>query len=195
MAKLYCPSCGIDVEPFVLSGGGEEVVHCSICGLVLDADEALPTKAAAPQEALKCVLLAEDTDAIRAAVAEVLLSQHVAREVVPAKNGVEFISQATARLRDNLPLSLAILDVEMPLMNGVQAALSLRELEKQFGRKRKTPVLFFTTRKCDERFKQVLQKLQPSSYVNKGTSSNPEHLAQRVSKVLELLLKGKSAGA
>jgi DNA-binding NarL/FixJ family response regulator len=92
------------------------------------------------------------------------------------------------------PLSLAILDVEMPIMNGVQAAMSMRELEKQLGLNRRTPVLFFTSRKCDDRFKQVLAQLQPSSYVNKGASTDPVDLARRVHKVLGILLQNKASG-
>ena len=134
--------------------------------------------------------MAEDTDAVRVSVAKALIDQKVTREVVQASNGAEFVAKVTARFKEGQGISLAVLDVEMPLMNGVQAARSLRELETQFGRKRKAPILFFTTRKCDDRFKQVLQKLQPSSYVNKGTSSNPAELAERVLKVLELLLQG-----
>lgn len=186
-AKAYCPSCGIDVEPFVLTGGGREVVHCSICGLVLDADATTP---AATAEPLKYVLMAEDTDAVRVTVAKALIDQKVSREIAQARNGAEFVAQATQRLREGHPISLAILDVEMPIMNGVQAARSLRELETQVGLKRRTPILFFTTRKCDDRFKQVLQQLQPSSYVNKGSSQDPAALATRVMKVLQLLLQG-----
>jgi len=188
--KIYCPSCGIDVEPFVLSGGGEEVVHCSICGLVLDDDSGAPAQKAA---ALKCVVMAEDTDAVRTVVARSLKEHGIAQEVQEAENGVELVSKISSRLKAGHPLSLAILDVEMPLMNGVQAAKSLREVERQLKVKRKTPVLFFTSRKCDERFKAILQKLQPSSYVNKGASSEPRQLAKRVEKVLEILLKGHKA--
>ena len=136
------------------------------------------------------ILMAEDTDAVRVTVAKALIDQKVTREIAQARNGAEFVAQATQRLREGHPISLAILDVEMPIMNGVQAARSLRELETQVGLKRRTPILFFTTRKCDDRFKQVLQQLQPSSYVNKGSSQDPAALATRVMKVLQLLLQG-----
>jgi CheY-like chemotaxis protein len=187
-AKVYCPSCGIDVEPFVLTGGGREVVHCSICGLVLDTDAT--TSPPAPTELLKTVLIAEDTEAVRVSVAKALVDQKVTREILQARNGAEFVAQATQRLREGKPISLAILDVEMPIMNGVQAARSLRELETQLGAKRRIPILFFTTRKCDDRFKAVLQQVQPSSYVNKGSSQDPASLAARVMKVLQILLQG-----
>ncbi len=190
--KVYCPSCGIDVEPFVLTGGGREVVHCSICGLVLDSDAT--TSPPPPTELLKTVLIAEDTEAVRVTVAKALVDQKVAREILQSRNGAEFVAQATQRLREGKPISLVILDVEMPIMNGVQAARSLRELETQLGLKRRIPILFFTTRKCDDRFKTVLQQVQPSSYVNKGSSQDPASLAARVMKVLQILLQGVGRG-
>lgn len=185
--RLYCPSCGVDVESFVLVRGGDELSHCAICGLVLDDG---PPKDQA-SAALPCVLIAEDTISIRDAVAATLKSDRIALEIGCAANGVEFISQASTRLKQGKPLSLAILDVEMPIMNGVQAARSLREVEKQLGAAKPTPILFFTSRKIDDRFKQVLQQLQPSSFVNKGTSTHPGELAQRIRKVLAVLLPGK----
>lgn len=171
--------------------GGDDVAHCSICGLVLD--DGPPQRAVAG--ALPCVLIAEDTVSIRDAVAATLESERIALEVGKAANGVEFISQATSRFKQGRQLSLVILDVEMPIMNGVQAARSLREVEKQLGVAKKTPILFFTSRKIDERFKQVLQQLQPSSFVNKGTSTNPADLALRVRRVLSVLLPGKVPSA
>jgi CheY-like chemotaxis protein len=178
----------IDVEPFVLTGGGEEVTHCAICGLVLDN----PEEEQQAERMLKCIAIAEDSDSVRQVVARTLSEQKIAAEVIEAQNGVEFVGQVTARLREGKPLSLAILDVEMPMMNGVQAAKSLREVEKQLGVRRKTPILFFTSRKIDDRLKGILQKLQPSSYVNKGTSSDPAQLAERVNRVLGVLLAGKA---
>ena len=175
--------------------GGQEVPHCSICGLVLDEEDTSTGQSPQSRAALAYVLIAEDSPLICNAVADMLESQHIALEVGRTANGVEFVSQATTRFRQQGKLSLAILDVEMPIMNGVQAARSLRELERQLNVPRKTPILFFTSRKIDDRFKQILQQLQPSSFVNKGTSTDPEHLAHRVRKVLSVLLPGKVPAA
>jgi len=170
--------------------GGDDLMHCAICGLVLD--DGAPKKEASG--ALAYVIIAEDTVTVREAVAATLETEHIAIEVGQAGNGVEFISQATTRFKEGGKLSLAILDVEMPIMNGVQAARSLREIEKQLNIEKKTPILFFTSRKIDDRFKQVLQQLQPSSFVNKGASHDPKELAQRVRKVLSVLLPKKVPG-
>ena len=189
--RIYCPSCGVEVEGYVMVAKGEEILHCSICGLVIP-DE---TKPAGGFELLKCVAVAEDTETLRRMLEQMLVQQKIAREVVSAKNGVEFISLVSKRLKDDLPISLALLDVEMPVMTGIQAAISLRELEKTFGRKRKTPILFFTGKPCDERFKAVLKQLEPSSYVNKGQSPDPVELVKRVYRVLQILFKGAAQAA
>ena len=170
---------------------GEDICHCSICGLVIPDDD----KPQAGLELLKCVALAEDSETLRRMLEQMFIQQKMAKEVVSGKNGVEFISIVSKRFKDDLPISLALLDVEMPVMSGIQAAISMREMEKTFGRKRKTPILFFTGKPCDDRFKAVLKQLEPSSYVNKGQSPDPLELVKRVYKVLQILFKGAAQAA
>lgn len=182
--KVYCPSCGMDVEPFVLQAGREEVLHCSVCGLVLEEPQEIPPLT------LKRVVLAEDTDLLRSAITRSLKESRFAEEVLEARNGAEFLGIITPLLQKGEAISLAILDVEMPVMKGSQAALGLRNLEVNLKLKRKIPILFFTAVKCDERFREFLEKVKPSSYVNKGASGDPDHLSRRVKRVLHLLMKG-----
>ena len=183
MKKVYCPSCGVDVEPFILQAGREEVVHCSVCGLVLDQPEVQAPKT------LKRIVIAEDSDAVRSTIVKALKQGRFGEEVLEARNGAEFLGIVTPLLQQNQSISLAILDVEMPVMPGTQAAMGLRNLERQLKRNRKVPLMFFTSRSCDARFREFLDRVKPSAYVNKGASSEPEHLAQRVQKVLHALLK------
>jgi CheY-like chemotaxis protein len=188
--KVFCPSCGVEVQGYTVVQKAMEVTHCPICGLVIP-DENKPEPSL---ELLKCVALAEDSDSLRTMLEQMLVKQKIAKEVVSAKNGAEFISLVSKRLKEDLPVSLGLLDVEMPIMTGVQAAASLREIEKSFGRTRKTPLLFFTSRQCDDRFKALLKQLEPSSYVNKGQNPDPAQLAKRVYKVLQLLFKRTAQG-
>jgi CheY-like chemotaxis protein len=185
MKKLFCPSCGLEVEPFILQAGREEIFHCSICGLVLS-----DTQVKAPQT-LKCILIAEDSDAVRNTIVYSLKKGKFGEEILEARNGAEFLGIITPLLQNNKPVSLVILDVEMPVMPGTQAAMGLRNLEQRFQITKKIPILFFTSRRCDERFRAFLDQVKPSAYVNKGASQNPEHLALRVQKVLTILLEEK----
>ncbi len=189
--RIYCPSCGVEVDGYLMVQKGEEIHHCSICGLVIPDED----KPQTGLELLKCVALAEDSDTLRRMLEQMFIQQKMAKEVVSGKNGVEFISIVSKRFKDDLPISLALLDVEMPVMSGIQAAISMREMEKTFGRKRKTPILFFTGKPCDDRFKAVLKQLEPSSYVNKGQSPDPMELVKRVYKVLQILFKGAAQAA
>lgn len=181
--RASCPSCGVDVDAYVMLRQGVEITHCSICGLVIP-DE---SKSEQSLELLKCVALAEDAAALRTMLEKMLVEQKVTRTVVSATNGAEFVTLASKRLKEGLPISVAILDVEMPTMTGIQAAVTLRKLETSLGVKRKTPLLFFTSKPCDERFKAMLKQLEPSSYVNKGQDPEPLQLVKRVHKVLNIL--------
>lgn len=96
--RVYCPSCGVEVEGYVMQQRGETIVHCSICGLVIPDDDKPPAL-----ELLKCVALAEDTETLRRMLEQMLVQQKIAREVVAAKNGVEFISLVSKRMKDDLP--------------------------------------------------------------------------------------------
>ncbi|MDD5223988.1 MAG: response regulator [bacterium] len=181
--KTYCPSCGVEVDSYVILESGNEVTHCASCGLTLtDRLEAPPVKT------LDCIVYAEDSDLLRNLITRLLVDKKIGREVIPCKNGAEFISNATRRLREKQPVNLGILDVEMPIINGIQAAVSLREIEKGLVAKKKIPLLFFTVRKCDDEFKKFLKSFEPSSYVNKGASDSPEELANRAYRVISKLL-------
>ncbi len=188
--RVFCPSCGVETEGYVTVQQGSEMVHCSICGLVM-ADDSRPQAV----ELLKCVAFAEDSDTLRTMLEKMLVQQQLAREVVSARNGTEFVALVSRRLKENQPISLAILDVEMPNMTGIQAAATLRKLEDSLGRQRRIPLLFFTSKPCDERFKGILKQLEPSSYVNKGQSPDPLELVKRIQKVLFILFKGASQAA
>ncbi len=183
--RLYCPSCGVDVDAVPLTIEGKVAWQCPICGLILQEDETQQPS----MKILEKVIVAEDSDTVASLIKKVLLNKKYAQDVVLTSNGVEFISAVTESLKNGENIDLVILDVEMPILNGIQAALSFRELEKKAGRGRKTPILFFTGRPADEKFKMIMKRVQPSSYVNKGTSQNPLDLMKRMEKVMRILLQ------
>ena len=184
--KLYCPSCGEDVEYFVMVSGGEELAHCSNCGLILQMDH--QPKKEQKIRPLQYVIAAEDSPLLLKSIASMMKEKGISKEVESCKNGEEFITKVTARLKDNLPISLSILDVAMPILNGINAAVIFRAIEKGFDKKRFTPILFFTSYKCDDTFKKVLKYTAPAKYINKGTGSSPEQFAERLLQVVSQLL-------
>jgi CheY-like chemotaxis protein len=183
--RAYCPSCGEEVEVFVMISSGDEKPHCSLCGLALDSVAEKPR----PQESLDTIIIADDSVLLRQMLVEMLTGKKIAKTVIPSSNGKEFLAIVTDRFRKTLPINLAILDVQMPVLDGVNAAKTMRVLEDGFKRPKKIPILFFSVIKCDDRFKQILNYCKPAAYLNKGASSTPEQLAARVYDVILRLLR------
>ena len=185
--KLYCPSCGEDVEYFVMLSEGNELSHCSICGLILQREE--PEAPAHERiKTLQNVVAAEDSPILLKTLSQMLLDRSISKSVEACKNGEEFISSVVERFKKNLPISLVILDVNMPILNGINAAVIFRAIERGFEKKRPTPILFFTSYRCDDTFKKVLKYCAPAKYINKGTGSSAEEFAQRLYQVVSQLL-------
>ncbi len=175
--KRYCPSCGENVETIVMVREGDEQVACARCGFVFK-------DTVQPMEALRAVLVAEDSPALLRKVSEMMEAREVTKTVVSCKNGEEFLETAVSRLRAGLPISMVILDINMPILNGVYAAIALRAAERGMGSREKIPVLFFTGNRCDDTLKKVIKFCAPAHYINKGAGSGPEEFAQRLYDVI-----------
>jgi CheY-like chemotaxis protein/rubredoxin len=183
--RLYCPSCGEEVEYFVMLSEGDEIIHCSICGLILQPEK---KKEEARIKTLQNVIAAEDSQVLLKTLSQMMLDKKITQSVEACKNGEDFITKVMERFKQNLPISLAILDVAMPVLNGINAAVVFRAIEKGFGKTRKTPILFFTSYRCDDTFQKVLKYCAPAKYINKGTGSSPEEFAERLYQVISQLL-------
>lgn len=189
--KLYCPSCGEKVEYFVMLSEGDEIKHCSVCGLILHDGAEAEAGGEEEEVALKTlqhVVAAEDSTALLKTVSRMLTDKKITKSIDACKNGEEFVTTVVDRVKNNNAISLAILDVNMPILNGINAAVIFRAIEKGYSKKRPTPILFFTSYKCDDTFKKVLKYCKPAKYINKGTGSSPEEFAERLYQVIHQLL-------
>jgi len=182
--KLYCPSCGEQVEFFVMLSEGDEIKHCSVCGLILSEEEPEEKKI----KTLQHVVAAEDNPLLLKTVSRMLQEKKIAKTVDACKNGEDFITTAVDRVKNDKPISLTILDVNMPILNGINAAVILRAIEKGYGKRSPIPILFFTAYKCDDTFKKVLKYCKPAKYINKGAGASPEQFAERLYQVVYQLL-------
>jgi CheY-like chemotaxis protein len=185
--KMYCPSCGQEVETFVMFQEGDEKHFCFICSSPLE-----DSKEVKPIKTLDTILIAEDSAVFREVLRDKLAEQQVAKNVVVSGNGEEFLTIFTNRLYKKRPVSLAILDIKMPVFNGVNAAMALRSIEKGFEMKRHAPILFFSSVVCDDTLREVLKFCSPARYINKGSGSSPDELAQRLYDVICRLLQESS---
>lgn len=161
---------------------GNEEHSCANCGLVFeDTDK--------PVKSLRAIMVAEDSPTLLRKVGEMIEAKELARTVITCKNGEELLEKAVSRMQADLPVSLVILDVNMPILNGVNAAIALRSVERAMEGRHKAPILFFTSNRCDDTFKKVLNYCAPAHYINKGTGSSPEEFAKRLQGVICVLLQ------
>lgn len=183
--EIYCPGCG-ELSPIIMMlFKGKDEPHCSTCGLLLkEEDEPKIQK-------LSCILTAEDTPLLRKRIAEMLKARSITRNVISSQNGEDFLTAAVGRMKSDEPVSLAILDVTMPVLNGINAAIALRSVERALKHREMVPIIFFTANKCDATFKKVLTYLTPAVYINKGAGSSPDEFAKRLYSVIVKLLKAK----
>ena len=179
--EKYCPSCGRNVPFYTMNSSAGEVDRCESCGMELyDAD--VDT---APMSVGK-VYVVEDTVLIREMIKDIILSKDLAQEVKTCVNGAEFLAYFTRDLIKKNPPGIIMLDVVMPTLNGINAAIAVRSVEKAFGI-RSTPILFFTVKEIDDSFKKVLKYASPAMYINKGRDSSPEKMQKRIEIVVNKL--------
>ena len=170
------------VDTIAMVKAGKEELCCANCGFAFNPS-------AKPIRTLRAVLMADDSPLLLRRVAELLEAKEISRTVITCKNGEEFIERSVSRLRAGLPISLAILDITMPILNGVNAAVALRAVERGVGTAKKIPILFFTANKSDASFKKVLSFCAPAHYINKGAGSSPEEFADRLHNVISGLIQ------
>ena len=178
--EKYCICCGETVPVNTIMRDGNLELTCTYCGFVLDV--ARPGR----RTALGCVLAADDSGLARDLVKGMLLKNKLADTVVSVENGQAFVAAFTKRITEQQPVNLVILDLQMPVMDGITAARIMRTVEGKFEME-KTPILFFSGQKCDENLKHQLELLAPASYVNKGSDADPETLVERVSHLISHL--------
>lgn len=207
-SRVFCPACGLQVEPALGIEGDHRTISCSLCDLLLEsrpANDAAPsapavmTAPAAPAQfgtALQTVIAAEDTEGILRELVKLLGERGIARTVLPAKNGEECLIQYHRAVAAGQIPQLAILDVQMPILNGINAAIAIRAAERAAGIQTPTAILFFTATTCDDSFKRVLQFTAPARYLNKGAPGTAAEFAERLVQVLlRLMQPGATAPA
>jgi CheY-like chemotaxis protein len=183
--KTFCPGCGEDVNTYSVERDGMSENRCNFCGLTLISEF--------KEERMKevdCIMISEDNELIREMLHDSLVANKVAKKVIPSENGFDFISKLIGRFGQRQPIDLIILDIQMPIMSGINAAVALRAIETGLKREnRRVPILFFSVKKCDETLRKVLTFCEPAQYVNKGTSDTKEQMFERVKQVIAHLLR------
>lgn len=181
----YCLCCGEDVPYNTIFREGRNEETCQYCGFVLDIQKETATKEqAAPVD---CILLAEDAPMTRDILKAMLLQRKLTKSVQAFSDGQQLISEFTKRLTGNSPVGMIILDLQMPVMDGITTARIVRNLEEKF-KKTRSMILFFSAHKCDDSLKRQMTLYNPAIYLNKGSDTDPDVLLERVDQLMSYIL-------
>jgi two-component system chemotaxis response regulator CheY len=118
---------------------------------------------------MKKILLVDDSTAIRNILKTALYGEY---EVVEAENGREALEKARAE-----PVHLFLLDVNMPVMDGITAVREIRKLDQY----RSTPVVMLTTESREEK-RQEGKAAGANGWVVKPC--DPEKLLEVINKMI-----------
>ncbi len=116
-------------------------------------------------------LIVED-DFLARALLSTLLSEHGSCHV--AVNGQEALDAIKSAFDENEPYDLICLDIMMPVMNGQEALLELRKLEKERGIKgaKSTKVIMITAIDDSKNIIKAFRQGQCEAYLNKPLDRN-----------------------
>lgn len=187
MKTAFCPACGIEVQVVYITLGmgvnAEEKPRCVHCGFDLEVGGHVATGLL-----FNRVAIVEDMAAVRRAVKEDLVKHGMVSVADEFDDGAGFIQALQAHSAQGQIYDMAILDLNMPVVNGLKAAAFLRQLENRGGWT-PIPLLFFSGIVCDERLQQHLTNLGPAVYLNKDSIEARSDLADRLRTILTALKK------
>ena len=179
----YCLCCDEQVPFGTVVRNERREVTCNYCGFTLDVEGA-----AEPQKAENKghAMVADDSLFTRKVIVELIAERKFSSDVMSFENGLELITAYSKLLTEKRPVDVAIIDLNMPVMDGLTAARTVRALEAQ-NKATNVPIVFFSAEKADEALKNQMQNLEPAYYVNKGSDPDPDKLAGRVEYLLGYL--------
>jgi CheY-like chemotaxis protein len=181
--RKYCICCGEEVPYNVVERNERRELTCTYCGFTLDVENIWEDIKASIET---YALIAEDSDFARKLLKELVLKKHLASEVIAVTNGLELVTEYTKLMKKNITASFSIIDLNMPVMDGITAARTLRALEEKEGIS-KVPIVFFSAEKADESLKKQMELLAPAHYMNKGSDSIPDNFIKRVQGLLNFI--------
>jgi len=194
----YCLCCGEDVHFNRIDHNERFESVCAYCGFLLSVDdekESLltiddPKSSQSANEKLNYVLVTDDSKFTRKIIKDLLLEKDIANEVLDFENGLELTSAFAKLVAEKKSVDVAIIDINMPVMDGLTAAKIIRSIESQNGIPH-IPIAFFSSVKADENLRNQMELLAPANYVNKGSDPDPDKLAERVEQLLSYFINMK----
>ncbi len=176
----YCMCCDEHVPFGVVERNAQREIICNYCGFTLDVEKPAETR---PADGGGYTLVADDSKYTRKIIEDLVLQKKFSSYVMSFENGLELTTAYSKALEESKKIDVAIIDLNMPVMNGLTAARTIRTLEAQQN-KPSVPIVFFSGEKANEDFKTQMESLEPAYYVNKGSDPDPDKLAGRVEYLL-----------
>ena len=184
MEDTKCCLCCNEEVPFTTFVRNERLeVTCTYCGFPLDIKKLYESKEPVEKG---YALISDDSMFTRKIIEECLKEKRYSDNVMSFENGLELISAYSKLLEENKPVDIAIIDLNMPVMDGLTAARMIRSIEAHNNNKA-VPIIFFSAEKADDNFKKQMESLDPANYMNKGNDTNPDTLASRVESLIAYL--------
>ena len=175
----YCLCCGEQVPYNLVERFEKRELTCVYCGFVLDVEKLWePAKSSDGY-----TLIAEDSPYIRHIITGVLKAKRFSAQVTAFENGLELITGFSKLLADHASIDVAIIDLNMPVMDGITAARTIRAIESQ-QKIPATPIVFFSSMKADDALRAQMELLKPATYMNKGTDPDPDKFSERVEQLV-----------
>jgi CheY-like chemotaxis protein len=190
----YCICCGENVHYNRIERNERIELTCIYCGFLLSVDEpVLSTQDTTPKSERNkfgYVIIADDSKFTRKIIKDLLIEKDLAEEVLDFENGLEATSVFSKLIAEKKPVDAAILDINMPVMDGLTAARIIRSIEAQHHCPH-MPIAFFSAVKADDNLRSQMEMLAPANYVNKGTDPDPDKLAERVEQLFTYFIQMK----
>lgn len=203
----YCLCCDEQVPFSVVERNDRRELTCVYCGFSLDVQKlwekpsaqsqppAQPRPAAEPQPRAQHepagqshALVADDSPITRTLIEGLMKLKGFSANVQSFENGLGLISAYSKLLSEKKPVDIAVIDLNMPVMDGLTAARTMRAIEEQ-NSVHKVPVVFFSAEKADDNLRRQMEALEPANYVNKGSDPDPGKLAARVDALISQLIE------
>lgn len=186
----YCICCGEDVPYHSVARDERQEIICSKCGFPLEVKETWEeTEEAEEQNAIAFV--AEDSEIVRNIIVEMLNNRTFVGKVISCEDGAVLLKAVTDIYKKHfeekkITNGFAIIDLNMPVMDGLTAARSIRALEEK-NRMNKIPIIFFSSIIANEKIRSMLKSLAPAVYINKGKTPDKSSLIERVDTLLNYI--------
>jgi len=180
----YCLCCGEKVPCNIIVRDERKMLICAYCGFTLGVERPWKEKEVSVET---YALIAEDSDFARKLLKGLVSKAKLASEVIAVTNGLELITKFKELQNNNVKINFAVIDLSMPVMDGITAASIIRSLEEDEDNVAKIPIVFFSAVKADEELRKQMELLAPAHYLSKGSDPDPRGLIDRIHVLLNFV--------